>query len=86
VDLLRQRFRAAAADHKIIASALVYDVKTIPPGRSEKTDAVAIALDHRDNYSVEVYFPYSIVAGQVQFEAPFGSKGRAEIFAKSDGG
>jgi hypothetical protein len=85
IDLLRGGFRAAAVENKIIASALVYDVKTVPPGRSEKTDAVAIDLDHRDNYSVVIYFPYSIVSGRVQFDPPFATKGRSEVFQARQG-
>jgi hypothetical protein len=86
IDLLRRGFRVSAVNRKIIASALAYDVRTIPPGRTEKTDAVAIDLDHRDNYSIVVYVPYAIVAGRAQFDAPFASKGNFEIFPASHGG
>jgi hypothetical protein len=85
IDLLRQAFRADAKSGAIIASATVYDVRTIPPGSSTKTDAVAVELDHRDNYSVVVMYPYTVSAGAVQFAAPFAHQGKFEIFAKHGG-
>jgi hypothetical protein len=85
IDLLRQSFRAQAKDGAIIASATIYDVRTMPPGATDKTDAVAVELDHRDSYSVIVLFPYIITAGTVQFGAAFAHKGTFAIFGKHDG-
>jgi hypothetical protein len=85
IHLLRQSFRAQAKDGAIIASATVYDIRTIPPGATDKTDAVAVELDHRDSYSVIVLFPYSITAGTVRFGAAFAHKGTFTIFGKHDG-
>jgi hypothetical protein len=82
IDLLRQAFQADAKDGVIIASATAYDVQTIPPGATSKTDAVAVELDHRDNYSVVVLFPYTVSAGTVQFAAQFAHKGKSEIFGQ----
>lgn len=80
IDLLRHEFHAEAAKGRIIASALVYDVRTVPPGRSEKTDAIAVELDHRDNYSVVVYFPYSLAGRKLQIASPFATKGMGHVF------
>lgn len=80
IDLLRQVFHSEAAKGTIIASALVYDVRTVPPGGSEKTDAIAVELDHRDNYSVVVYFPYSVAGGKLQIASPFATKGVGHVF------
>lgn len=80
IDFLRQAFRTQASEKTIIASALVYDVRTVPPGQSQKTDAIAVELDHRDNYSMVVYFPYVITNAQVQLGSPFATKGVGRIF------
>jgi hypothetical protein len=85
IDLLRQSFRAEAKNGAIIASATVYDVRTIPPGATEKTDAVTVELDHRDSYSVVVLFPYTITAGTVQFSEPFAQRGTFGIFGQHGG-
>jgi hypothetical protein len=82
IDMLRDGFRADASARKIIASAVVYDVRVTPPGTSVKIDAVAVELDHRDNYSVVVFFPYTIRDGMVDVREPFANKGEGRIFAQ----
>lgn len=80
IDILKSGFRAAAAEGEYIATAILYDSLTIPPGSEEKTDAVAVALDHRDDYSVVVFFPYALVDGRAKFQPPFAVRGASDIF------
>jgi hypothetical protein len=80
IDILKDGFRIAATNEEYIATVIVYDALTIPPDTDEKTDAVALALDHRDDYSVVVFFPYQLVDGAVEFQPPFAAKGAGEIF------
>ncbi len=81
IELLENGFRTGAAKGEYKATALVYDIRTIPPEKEEKQDAIAVALDHRDNYSVVVVFPYSFMPdGQLEIEAPFATKGENKIF------
>jgi len=47
INLLKDGFRAGAKENKYRATGLFFDARTIPPGTNEKTDAVAIALDHK---------------------------------------
>jgi hypothetical protein len=82
IDMLHDEFRAAASRRKIIASAVVYDVRVTPPGTSTKIDAVAVELDHRDSYSVVVFIPYIIQDGTVNIREPFANKGEGRIFAQ----
>jgi hypothetical protein len=86
IDLLRDGFAADAKARAIIASAIVYDVRTIPPGSNEKVDAVAIELDHWDNYSVVVLFPYTLEADAVNLKEPFAHKGEFLIFGRAGNG
>jgi hypothetical protein len=37
-------------------------------------------INHRDNYSVLIYFPYKIVAGKMQFDEIFASPGENKVF------
>jgi hypothetical protein len=87
IDLLKAAYRGLGETGKIMACALVYDVRTIPPGQTEKTEAVAVDLDHRDGMSVIMVYPYKIGADKkVQFATPFAMKGASEIFkAKTKG-
>jgi len=66
-----------------MACALVYDVRVIPPGATEKSDAVAIDLNHRDGMSVTMLYPYHIAPDKkVTFGQPFAWKGADDIFTR----
>lgn len=80
IDVLRAAFRAGAVEGDLLATALVYDVRVVPPGASEKSDAIALNLDHRDNYSVTVFFPYTIKDGQPTIGDAFANGGDYSIF------
>ena len=63
IDQLRAGFRREAEAGKLRACALVYDIRTVPPGKTEKTDAIAVELDHRGGMSIVVVYPYVFSAG-----------------------
>jgi hypothetical protein len=83
IDLLRQAHQWNAAAQKIRACATIYDIRTIPPGRTEKQDAIAAAIDHVSGYSAVVIFPYSFDASQkLQIESPFAVEGTHDVFPR----
>lgn len=82
IDLLKDGYRLAAKNGEYKATAIFYDVRVIPAGSEEKTDAIAIALDHKENYSVIVYFPYKILGSTVQFGEVFAEAGKNDIFTQ----
>lgn len=83
IALLEDGYRKGAASGKLRATALVVDVRTIPPGKTEKQDSILIALDHRDSYSVHLIFPYSFTPeGELVVEEPFTRKGAGTVFAR----
>jgi hypothetical protein len=87
IALLKEGYRKDGASGKIMACALVYDVRTIPPGQTEKTDAVAVDLNHRDGMSVTMYYPYRIASDKkVTFGELFASKGADDIFPRKKTG
>jgi hypothetical protein len=76
-------FRDGAARGELKATALLESVSVVPPGKAEPEHAVAIRLDHRDDYSLVVTFPYRFLAGgELEFDEPFAVAGKHEIFAK----
>ena len=81
INLLKGSFRAAGNEGTYKATAIVFDIRVAPPGAEEKTDAVAVALDHKENYSVIVVYPYQILNGQVEFGQVFAQAGENDIFA-----
>ena len=81
IKLLKAAFTHDAKAGKIMACALVYDVKTVPPGKTEKTDAIRVDLDHRDGMSLAVVYPYVIAPDKtVTLSEPYAMKGKGEVF------
>lgn len=80
INLLKGGYRQAAKNGEYKATGIFYDVRVIPPGSNEKTDAIAIALDHKEGYSVIVLFPYKIVNSKVEFGQVFAQAGMNDIF------
>ena len=82
ISLLRNGHRDVADRGLIRASAIVYDVRIVPPGCSSKQDAIAVELDHEYGYSAIVYFPYRLdSAAALHVEPPFAHKGLNSTFA-----
>ena len=83
IELLQGAFHRQAQGGTIRACALVYDIRTIPPGQTQKTDAVAVSLDHRGGMSIVVIHPYSIENKKVTFGKSWAIKGEGKIFGGS---
>jgi hypothetical protein len=57
IDMMTQAYHQKAGAGEIRAGGICFDVRTVPPGQTEKTDAVCMALEHRSGESVAVYVP-----------------------------
>ena len=83
ISLVKERFRAGAQSGKLKATGLAYDALTLPPGKQSKQNTVICALDHRDNYSIQVCFPYERdQSSHLAIGPPFAVAGKQEIFSK----
>lgn len=80
IEILTNGFQQAAAKGEYKATALFYDVRIMLPNSTKETDAIAVALDHSDAYSVIVFHPYEIVDEQIVFGELTTSKGTDSIF------
>jgi hypothetical protein len=75
-------FRDGAARGELRATALLHVVPAVAPSTGA---AVAVRLDHRDDYSIIVTFPYHFSeAGELVIEEPYGGIGERVIFAGSE--
>jgi hypothetical protein len=84
VASIEQGFIDGAQQGLYKATALAVDVKTVPPGKKEQRNAIEVRLDHRDNYSVKVVFPYSYsLSGELAFDPPFAVPGDKKVFVPS---
>jgi hypothetical protein len=82
--VLRDSFSAMAEAGECKATAMVFDVRVDLPGTQKKSDAIQVCLEHAENYSAEVFFPYEIGHDRrVTYCGVFAQEGKHEIFAKS---
>jgi hypothetical protein len=59
IDIMTDSFRAQAAEGKIRAAGICFDVRVIPPGQVDKTDAIQVALEREGGDAVDVFVPYA---------------------------
>ncbi len=77
---LKTAFIAGAKERRFKATALVYNVNITLPTNGQKSDAIAVSLNHRDGSSVKMLFPYRIVENSVVIDQPFAQRGEADVF------
>ena len=80
IDLLRKGMRIDAESGDIKAAAIAYDVRLADGNPAGMSDAIAVALDHRDDYSVIVAVPYRLQGGQIEIGELFAEPGSNQIF------
>ena len=78
VAALKGLLRGGAPGYR--ATALAFPVEAELPGRESASDAVAIALDHRADFSVVLIVPYVLLEGAVQFGEAVAQEGTHDIF------
>ncbi len=80
IGVIKGGFIEAARQGQFKATALVYDVRITLPSTGDRSDAIAVSLNHRDNYSIIVIFPYKIDNGKLTVGNALAQKGEADIF------
>src|SRR5947209_461638 len=81
IDLLTQGFRQQASSGEIRAAAICCDVRTMPPGQSEKTDAICVSAEHKNGEAADVYLPYKKGwFGKVSYGQIFAGARKREFF------
>ena len=84
IDMMTQAFRQRAAAGQIRAAGIFIDVRTIPPGQTEKTDAICASMEHQTGQFISVYLPYKKGwLGKIQFGQIFATKKDAEFFVQT---
>ena len=83
IDVLRSSYRQEGQAGRYSATAMFYDVRIVPPGKSAKSDAVQVELEHSGGYCANVFFPYTRdEGGHVSFGEIFASKRDPTVFGK----
>ena len=80
IKLLQETLAQGADDGDYKTTALVYDA-TIPLHASGKqSDAIAVAIDHRDGYSAVTFLPYELRGKKLQMGTPITRCGISSVF------
>ena len=82
IDLLTRGFQQQAAAGLIRAAAICYDVRIVPPGQTEKSDAICVSAEHQNGEAADVYIPYKKGwFGRISYGELFGVARKREFFA-----
>jgi hypothetical protein len=85
IDLLTQAFRQEARNGELRAAGICHDVRTIPPGQSEKCDAICASMEHQSGEAVNVFVPYQKTGkGDIQYGQIFATGRTSQFFAPNE--
>jgi hypothetical protein len=73
IDIMTNEFRSQASEGKIRAAGICFDIRVVPPGQVDKTDAIQLALEREGGDAVGVFVPYA--------QLPDGAFTYGELFA-----
>jgi hypothetical protein len=82
MQLLKQAFVQGARSGEYKATALVFDVRVRLPSNGARSDAIAVALDHKDNYSVIVFLTYKLEGSKLVMGEVFSARGENDVFPR----
>lgn len=81
LEVLTNTFQKEAAEGKLRAAGIAYDVRTVPPGKQQKQDAICCSLEHCLGEAVDVFKPYARTEkGQFEFEEIFATPRTPQFF------
>jgi hypothetical protein len=81
IDLLVRGFQKDAAASAIRAAGTCVDVRVVPPGSSEKSDAICAQLEHATGHCADVFLPYKKgLLGRIKFGDLFAVAGSSRVF------
>jgi hypothetical protein len=81
IDLLIGGFKKEVVAGAIRAAGTCVDVRVVPPGQSDKTDAICAQLEHVTGQCAEVFLPYKKgLLGRTKFGDLFAVAGNSRVF------
>lgn len=87
IELLTKAFQSEAASGKIRAAGICVDIRTVPPGATEKTDAICVSLEHQSGEAVDVCIPYKKgLFGRMKYGELFAGKRDPAFFIQNKSG
>jgi hypothetical protein len=85
IERMTEIFRQQARRSQLRAAGICYDARTIPPGQSEKCDAVCASMEHQSGEAVNAILPYEKTStGNVQYGQMFTTPRIPQFFVPND--
>jgi hypothetical protein len=85
LELMTQTLRQRTRSGQLRAVGICYDGCTIPPGQTEKCDAVCASLEHQSGEAVNLILPYERTSrGDVQFGQKFSTVRVPQFFVSNE--
>jgi len=79
----KETMREGAQAGKYTTTALVANVTVAKSDEEQTISAVSVALDDVEGNSLEIFFPYTMSAGKVEFGTAFAQRGAGKIFGNA---
>ncbi len=84
IDLLLAQLLDDASNKLIHGSVICFSGSAIPPGETEKRDAICAHLEHASGICVAAFLPYrKEISGQVTYGELFAGNLKPQIFVKN---
>jgi hypothetical protein len=85
IDDLAQTFRQKSRLGELRAAGICYDARTVPPGQTEKRDALCASIEHQSGEAVNVMLPYDKTAdGDIQYGRMFSMPRASQFFVPDE--
>lgn len=76
INLLINRFKEKAKAGTLKAFGICFDAIIMPPGQSQKENAICVSLQHSNSESINVYLPYKKKRfGKISYGKLFAAQG-----------
>lgn len=80
-EMMVESLREQAREPGLRATALCFDVRVVPPGQADATDAIAARLEHQSGTVRDIFTPYrKCETGEMEFGESFASGGMPQVF------
>lgn len=84
IDTLSRFYKQKAEGRELRAVAICFDVRVVPPGQQEKTDAICVSLEHECGETMDVFEPYQKKwFGRIRYGELFASEREPQFFHRS---
>jgi hypothetical protein len=80
IDLLTETFRRQSTHGVLRAIGICYDARVLPPGHTDKSDAICCSLEHISGEAVEILVPYTKEADGIHYAEIFSLRRDPKFF------